>query len=111
MFQIAEAYFADEATGLDLTSAQYGVLTIIGARPGIDQLRLSQATRWDRTTVSGVVTRLALKKLIIRRRDARDNRSNTLFLTPSGKRLLTRARAVGQRAQRRVLAPLSATER
>ena len=58
MFQIAEAYFADEATGLDLTSAQYGVLTIIGARPGIDQLRLSQATRWDRTTVSGVVTRV-----------------------------------------------------
>jgi DNA-binding MarR family transcriptional regulator len=111
MFQIAESHFAEEAAGLDLTSAQYGVLQIIDARPGIDQLRLSLATRWDRTTVSGVVTRLAMKKLVVRRRDERDNRSNTLFLTPAGKRLLRKARNVGLRAQRRALAPLTATER
>jgi DNA-binding MarR family transcriptional regulator len=52
-----------------------------------------------------------MKKLVVRQRDARDNRSNTLFLTPAGKRLLRKARAVGLRAQRRVLAPLTAMER
>jgi DNA-binding MarR family transcriptional regulator len=111
IFQIAEWHFADEAAGLDLTSAQFSVLQVIDARPGIDQLRLSQATRWDRTTISGVVTRLTRKKLVVRRRNTRDWRSNTLHLTPAGRQLLKRARAVGKRAHGRALAPLSTAEK
>jgi DNA-binding MarR family transcriptional regulator len=109
--QIAVAIFMEECAAHDVTPIQYAVLSVLSARPGIDQSTLAGLAALDRATVGDVVARLARRRLISRAPDARDRRSRVLTLTPRGKRLLDGAEAAVRRAQRRILAPLSATER
>jgi MarR family transcriptional regulator, lower aerobic nicotinate degradation pathway regulator len=49
--------------------------------------------------------------LLVRGQDPRDRRRYLLELTPAGTRLLARARAAVESAERDLLAPLSRTER
>ena len=83
----------------------------IRAMPGIDQLRLGNAMRCDRTTVSGVVRRLEAKKLIRRRTGKADRRAKALFITREGERMLERLSEVAAHAQQRILTGLSDAER
>jgi len=109
--QIAEMYFGEETASFGVTSVQFGALLTIHAQPGIDQLRLGNAMRCDRTTVSGVVRRLEVKRLILRRTEQADRRAKALFLTRAGERLLGRMEAAVHRAERRILTGLDAADR
>jgi DNA-binding MarR family transcriptional regulator len=109
--QIAELYFGEETASFGVTSVQYGALLSIRAQPGIDQLRLGNAMRCDRTTVSGVVRRLEDKRLIVRRTEEADRRAKALFLTRAGERLLGRIESAVRRAEGRILTGLDAAER
>ncbi len=109
--QIADSYFAEETAPFGVTPIQYGALRVIEAHPEIDQLRLGQALRCDRTTVSGVVRRLESKRLIRRTTGRTDRRAKALFLTPAGRRLLDRLGAAVERAEARILTGLGAAER
>jgi DNA-binding MarR family transcriptional regulator len=86
-------------------------LRAIQARPGVDQLRLAQAIKLDRNTIAGVVRRLQEKKLIARKQDPKDRRSNLLFITTAGEELLAELLPAADRAQRRMLNPLKPAER
>ena len=111
LHQIADGYYAAETAGLGITPVQYGALLVVRAQPGIDQLRLGQALRCDRTTISGVVRRLQAKKLIRRRTGKTDRRAKALFITPDGDNVLKRLQAAAGRAERRILTGLDAAER
>ena len=111
MHQTADALFFDEAGGIDITPVQMASLRAIQARPGVDQLRLAHAIKLDRNTIAGVVLRLQQKKLITRRRDPQDRRSNLLFITPAGEALLELLLPAADRAQKRMLMPLRPAER
>jgi DNA-binding MarR family transcriptional regulator len=111
LHQIADGYYAAETAGLGVTPVQYGALLVIRAQPGIDQLRLGQALRCDRTTISGVVRRLQAKKLIRRRTGKTDRRAKALFITADGEQILKRLQAAAGRAERRILTGLDAAER
>ena len=74
-------------------------------------MRLAHAIKLDRTTVAGVVSRLEKKALITRAPAPHDRRSNLLYLTDSGRKLLAVLLPAADRAQRKMLATLSAEER
>jgi DNA-binding MarR family transcriptional regulator len=111
MHQTADAFYAAETAGIDITPVQLATLRAIQFRPGTDQLRLAHAIKLDRTTVAGVAARLENKGLITRDPAPHDRRANLLTLTRQGEALLAELLPAADRAQRRMLAKLSAEER
>jgi DNA-binding MarR family transcriptional regulator len=109
--QIAVSIFMEECRGLDLTPIQYAVLSVLKAKPGIDQATLAALAALDRSTIGELVARLAERGLIDRQPDPRDRRSKVLRATPRALQLLERVEPRVQRAQERILAPLAPADR
>ena len=109
--QIAVGIFMEETKGFDLTPVQFAALEVISARPGLDQIGLSGAVAFDRTTIGGVVERLEAKGLIERRVGVADRRTRELYITAEGEGLLNQLADPVARAQQRILDPLLPEER
>ena len=110
--QIAVAVFlaeVDEA-GFDLTPVQYAALAAISANPGIDQVTLAGLIAYDRTTITGVVERLAQKGLLDRHASSRDRRARVLQMTDAGRRTLRKITPAVEAAQRTMLRGLTEKE-
>jgi DNA-binding MarR family transcriptional regulator len=58
-----------------------------------------------------VVTRLELKKLIKRTPGAEDRRTKLLYITPAGRKLIDDIESAVQSTQKRILEPLTMSER
>jgi DNA-binding MarR family transcriptional regulator len=110
--QIAVAIFHAEVeeAGYDLTPVQYAALTTVGTRPGIDQATLAGLIAYDRTTITGVVDRLAQKGLLVRQANSRDRRARALQITDEGRQLLRGIEPAVQAAQRIMLRGLTTSE-
>jgi DNA-binding MarR family transcriptional regulator len=109
--QIAVAIFLEQARESRITPTQYGVLLILGRRPGIDQNTLARLLGLDRSTTGLVVRKLAERGLLARAMGAGDLRRRELKLTGAGMALLGRVSKDARRAQQRLLSPLPARER
>jgi DNA-binding MarR family transcriptional regulator len=109
--QIAVAIFVDETRDFDLTPVQYAALVVVRAQPGVDQTRLVNLIALDRSTIGSVVERLEAKGLILRQAGTEDRRTKRLYPTEAGITLLASVTEAVDRAQHRILAPLSAAER
>jgi DNA-binding MarR family transcriptional regulator len=110
--QIAVAVFHAEvgAAGFDLTPVQYSVLTALRSHPALDQATLAGLIAFDRTTIGGVVDRLAQRGLLNRRTHPSDRRARALEITADGADLLDRIEPAVLRAQTAMLSGLSASE-
>ena len=110
--QIAVAVFHAEvgAAGFDLTPVQYSALTALSAHPGVDQATLAGLIAFDRTTMGGVVDRLAQRGLLTRKPHPTDRRARTLEITAAGADLLDRVEPAVQRAQEIMVSGLDAAE-
>ncbi|MDP3171009.1 MAG: MarR family transcriptional regulator, partial [Polaromonas sp.] len=64
--QISAAVFEDECRGVGLTPAQFGVLSVLRASPGLDQSSLARALGFDKVTVLRVLRGLETRGLIAR---------------------------------------------
>ncbi len=64
----------------------------------------------DRTTVTELVDGLEERGLVQRLKNPNDRRSNQLFMTPQGRRVLTRAIRVVEKSNRQFLSVLDASE-
>lgn len=71
-----------------ISPGRFGVLALIGANPGLTQSRLALATQLDRSTMVAVIDQLEARNLVERRAAPNDRRSNALWLTEAGKKLL-----------------------
>ena len=109
--QIAVAIFLQECEALDLTPLQYVVLGALESGGEMDQNRLGGLTALDRTTVGTVLSKLAGRGLVERRRSDTDKRFNAITLTDDGRALLARAVPAVADAQARILAPLAPDDR
>ena len=108
--QISAAVFEDECRELALTPAQFGVLTVLKAHPGLGQSSLARALGFDKVTVLRVLRGLETRGLLARW-PAPDNRRNiSAGLTPEGLAVLERAQKPAEKAYRRLLAPLDRTQ-
>ena len=110
--QIAVAIFHAEveAAGYDLTPVQYAALGTVAAHPGLDQATLAGLIAYDRTTITGVVDRLAQKDLLLRRANHADRRAHKLQITDQGRRVLDGIEPAVEAAQRIMLRGLTAAE-
>jgi DNA-binding MarR family transcriptional regulator len=111
MNQISVAIFLEETRALGLTTVQYAALTMIDEVPDIDQARLSSMIAFDTTTLVKVLDRLAEKGLITRTRSHADRRKQLLNATAQGRDLVRKIQPMIDRAEQRILAPLSPSDR
>lgn len=113
LHQASQAIFdtAMAEAGLDLTSVQFAALSVIEARPGLDQATLASAIAFDRATTGGVIDRLEAKGLVRREVDPSDRRSRRLTIEAAGRRVLAEVLPVVAVVQERMLQGLSAAER
>jgi DNA-binding MarR family transcriptional regulator len=109
--QISAAVFETACAEVGLTPAQYGVLTVLAAEPGLDQTRLARALAFDKVTVMRVLKGLEERQLVARERSAVSRRQMTVRLTAQGAEVLEAAREPAERAYQRLLSPLSPAQR
>jgi len=108
--QIAVSIFLQESRDVDLTPLQFVVLSALDDQGELDQARLGGMTALDRTTIGVVIDKLEARGLVDRRRSETDRRSKLITCTASGRVLLSRAIPIAERAQGRILSPLSPDE-
>jgi MarR family transcriptional regulator, organic hydroperoxide resistance regulator len=93
-------------TRLGVTAPQRLVLRLLGREPGMTPSALAALLHLDRGTLTGIVERLELQALLVRRPHPEDRRSFVLSLTRQGKRLDREAEGTVEACVRRALESL-----
>lgn len=109
--QIHVALFFECCKGYDVTPVQYGLLTTLSERPGLDQTSLCAELGVDRTTMADVLRRLDERGLVKREPSPLDGRQKLARITAKGTRLMTDMYENMRRAQVRLMEPLTSKER
>ena len=86
--------FERTLASVDIRPAEYSVLCVIGANPGLPQTALAQALGIERARLVRLLDRLEDRKLAQRVPSASDRRSHALHLTKEGERFLPRVKAL-----------------
>ena len=105
--QISAAVFEDECRSVGLTPAQFGMMTVLRASPGLDQSSLARALGFDKVTVLRVVRGLEARGLIGRAPPPASRRKLAIALSAEGEKLLRQAQKPADRAYERLMTPLS----
>ncbi len=105
--QISAAVFEDECRNVGLTPAQFGVMTILRASPGMDQSSLARGLGFDKVTVLRVLRGLEARGLVGRAASPDNRRNLAVALSVEGEKLLRQAQKPADRAYERLMTPLS----
>lgn len=103
--------YMNEAGKSGLTHRQFTVLMAADAHDGRSQTELVQMTGIDRSTLADLVARLMAQGYLQRKRSKEDARTNSIRLTPIGKKMLKQAQAGAEEVDRQMLATLPAADR
>jgi DNA-binding MarR family transcriptional regulator len=109
--QIHQALFSECCQDFNITPVQYGLLTTLSERPGLDQTSLCAELGVDRTTMADVLRRLEQKEMVRREASETDARHKLAYITPKGSRLMKKMYGRMREAQTRLLEPLPAASR
>lgn len=109
--QISVGIFHSENSDSDITPIQFAILWGIANDEGIDQIQLSRLIGIDRTTIGNVLQRMEKRDEIKRIPDEKDRRVKKLFLTETGKQCFERSISPAERAQHKLLSPLTQEEK
>ena len=96
--------------GLGITPAQFSVLRVIAANPGISQVRVAEALAIERARLVQMIDSLAAAGHVERTRSAVDRRSHALCLTGLGAALIERTRGPLEAHQRNICERLGADD-
>lgn len=105
--QISSAVFEDACKELGLTPAQFGVLTVLQAHPGLGQSSLARALGFDKVTVLRVLRGLESRGLVVRQPAGDRRRGVSVGLTAGGAAVLEAAQKPAEQAYGRLMAPLT----
>jgi len=108
--QVSVSIFSQEMAKFDLTPVQYGVLAVVVDQPNIDQVSSAELVGVDRTTIVGVIDRLARKGLVTRSVSPYDKRVRVLNATVNGAKLFRDVEKAAEAVRLRLLQPLSNAE-
>jgi len=96
---------------IDIRPAQYSVLVVIGANPGLSQSDLADTLGIERARLVRLLDRLEKRGLTRRLPSPRDRRSHALQLTAAGQKLLRRAKALAAAHEARLAERIGAAPR
>jgi len=105
------ALFSEEIGRYDLTPPQFSVLAFLWQQDGLTQTELSEKTQIDRTTIGGLLDRMARSNLLERRPHPQDRRAHLVYLTEQGKRLEPELTSLANQVLKRFTAGLSETDK
>jgi DNA-binding MarR family transcriptional regulator len=103
--------YVDEVGKEGLTHRQFTVLSAVDAHDGKSQTELVKITGIDRSTLADLVARLMAQGYLQRRRTKEDARTNSIRLTPVGKKMLKAAQGGADDVDKSMLGMLSASDR
>ena len=89
-YQAFEIYSSGHVRSLGLTPAQFDIIATLGNTDGMSPKELGEKTLITKGTLTGVVDRLADKKLVRRSASPSDGRCQVIRLTAQGEKLFTR---------------------
>lgn len=97
---------------LDLTTAQAQLLIILNNSTDtlLPQKKLETSVGLSQATVSGIISRLAVKELVTLSRDGEDRRVQIVAITPKGVKCCLSAFEILKTAKENVLSTLSSEE-
>jgi len=104
-----QAFDAYESAGLG--PYHHAVLIALGENSHETQGAVADALGYDRGQMVGLLDELEEQGLVERKRDPSDRRRHIVKLTPEGKKMLGRLRALSKRIEDEFLAPLDDEER
>lgn len=96
---------------VDMTPAQFSVMKIVAANPGLAQARVAEALYIERARLVQMLDRLEARGLIERTRSASDRRSHALHLTKGGAELLDRLEPLISAHEQHVVARIGARDK
>lgn len=105
------ALFSGEISRFDLTPPQFSVLAFLWQKDGLTQTELSEKAQIDRTTIGGLIDRMARSNLLERRPHPQDRRAHLVYLTEHGKRLEPELTSLAHEVLKRFTAGLSETDK
>lgn len=108
--QIASALFMEETAALNVTTTQFGILTILAAREPIDQIGIAKLLKLDRSTTGLVIRNLEERGLIERVNDPNDRRRRVLRSTDAGRQAIAALEQPARTAHARALSVFTADE-
>jgi DNA-binding MarR family transcriptional regulator len=91
---------------IDISPAQFSVMVVIRANPGLSQAELAATLGIERARLARLLHRLQGRGLIQRLESSDDGRRHALQLTSQGRTLLTRAKTLAARNERRLIEKL-----
>ncbi len=100
--------FISTLASIDIRPAQFSVLAVVGANRGLSQAQLASSLGIERARLVRLLHRLEARGLIQRLPSSADGRRHALQLTPQGRTLLARAKALAARHQTRLIERLGA---
>ena len=103
--------FADLIASINLTPPHAGILRVIAAEPGRSQQALSGQLGLLPSRVVAYVDELEDLGYVERRRNPDDRRLHALYLTPSGKKALSKIGELGRQHERLMTAGLDTEQR
>ncbi len=87
---------------IDIRPAQYSVLIVIGANPGLSQAELADKLAIERARLVHMLDQLEKRSLIERLASPVDRRTHALQLTREGQKTLKRAKALAAKHEARL---------
>lgn len=103
--------FIRTLASIDIRPAQYSVLVVIGANPGLSQSSLAEHLGIERARLVRMLDRLDRRGLTLRLPSDRDRRSHALHLTREGQKLLRQAKVLAAQHEARLAEKLGAENR
>jgi DNA-binding MarR family transcriptional regulator len=103
--------FADLVAAIDLTPPHTGILRAIAAEPGRSQQALSDQLGLLPSRVVAYVDELEDRGYVERRRNPADRRLHALYLTASGRKVMSKIGELARQHERLLTAGLDAAQR
>jgi DNA-binding MarR family transcriptional regulator len=100
--------YEDHLRPVNLTPAQFGLLSMLAQRPGLSQMELAEVVDLDQTTLSRSLKLMAANKWIAGKQGAEDRRKTLYALTAAGRKVHTAALPHWERAQQKMRKQLGA---
>jgi DNA-binding MarR family transcriptional regulator len=103
--------YMDEVGKTGLTHRQFTVLSAVDSQDGKSQTELVKLTGIDRSTLADLVARLIEQGYLQRKRTKEDARTNSIRLTPVGKKTLKTAQSGADDVDKKLLSQFAAADR